>query len=72
MWKSVFQNIPVACLVLRIDDREKFLVAEVNSSYLELTRTCRENLLGKDIFKALPLSPASEKKMVPINFFFPS
>lgn len=56
-WKKIFEAIPFACLVLKPQGPAAFHVVEVNSTYLELTGTTREELLNKNSRDAFPPNP---------------
>ncbi len=48
-----FKISPTPSLVLQID-APKFTIADVNVTYLEATKSKREDLIGKGIFEAFP------------------
>ncbi|MCC8358388.1 PAS domain S-box protein [Salinimicrobium sediminilitoris] len=56
-WKDIFEAIPFACLVLKLEDSGAFTVVEVNPAYLELTGTTREELINKNSKEAFPPNP---------------
>src|SRR5690606_1397310 len=53
---DLFQLIPAPCLILDVDD-PRFTILDVNQSYLEVTNTSREGLIGKGLFEAFPNNP---------------
>ncbi|UZH54585.1 PAS domain-containing protein [Salinimicrobium tongyeongense] len=56
-WKDIFEAIPLACLVLRPQERGAFIVAEANAAYLEILGRSREELLEKDSRKVFLPNP---------------
>lgn len=59
-WKVIFEAMPFACLILKSETPEKFIILDVNNSFLELTGTTEEDLLQKDIKEAFPSNPNHE------------
>lgn len=47
-WKDIFEAIPFACLVVKPQPFNLFVIVEANSAYLELTGTKKEELIGRD------------------------
>ena len=60
-WKEIFEAIPFACLVLKPKLPDEFIVVEVNSAYLRLTGTSKEDILHLDSKEAFPPNPEAEE-----------
>src|SRR5690606_5263545 len=55
-YSEVFQALPTPCLVL-LPNAPHFTVINVSDTYLTITNTKREDMLGKDFFDVFPTNP---------------
>jgi PAS domain S-box-containing protein len=60
-WKEIFEAMPHACLVLKPQKSDIFIIADANRAYFELTGTTREELLQKDCRKVFPFNPGNHE-----------
>ncbi|MHA6279755.1 PAS domain-containing protein [Salinimicrobium sp. CAU 1759] len=63
-WKEIFEAMPFACLVLKIEPQSRFNIIDVNQAFLNLTGASRENYIRKDISDFLPDNPNQDHEVI--------
>ncbi|HER39703.1 MAG TPA: PAS domain S-box protein, partial [Salinimicrobium catena] len=56
-WEEIFNAIPLPCLLIKPLHDGSFMIEKANNSYMELTGTTAEDLLGKKSEEAFPRNP---------------